>query len=90
MATKVKTITAQNTFTTAMNIQGQFTISISGTYVATITLQRLLKDGVTWVDVDSWTSDTEENGISVVNMQYRLGVKTGDFTSGSVSVGIYT
>ena len=83
-------ITAQNTFTGSVKITGVGNISISGTFVATWTLQRSFDDGVTWKDVplpsdvgdtgeEERTFDAPENGVL-----WRLGVKTGNFTSGTV------
>lgn len=78
-------ITAQNTFTTAVQLEGYFNVSISGTFTATVTLQRSF-DNSTWRDVDSWTAPAEEVGMEPEICWYRIGVKTGNFTSGTVSV----
>lgn len=80
-----KTITAENSFTDPVQIQGWFNLSVSGTFAATVTAQRSL-DNSTWVDVDAWTEPTEEIGLEPEVMWYRVGVKTGGFTSGSVVV----
>ncbi|AIK68531.1 hypothetical protein Lo5R7ANS_61 [Mesorhizobium phage vB_MloP_Lo5R7ANS] len=84
-------ITAQNTFTTPVLIQGgnTFDVSVSGTFVATVTLQRS-KDGTTnWVDVDTLTEPGEWTGDAGSAWFYRLGVKTGEFTSGTVVVDLF-
>ena len=80
-----KTITAQNSFTDSVQITGWFNISVSGTFGATVTAQRS-PDNVNWFDVDSWTAPVEEVGMEPEVLWYRVGVKTGDFTSGSVVV----
>lgn len=62
-----------------------FNISVGGTFVATVTLQRSFDGGSTWHDV--WATaepaerivDTTESGLL-----WRLGVKSGEFTSGSL------
>jgi len=76
-------ITAQNTFTDAARLEGYFNISISGTFAATVTVQRSI-DNSTWVDVDSFTAPYEGTGFDPEFMWYRVGVKTGDYTSGTV------
>lgn len=78
-----KSITAQNTFTDAVRLEGYFNLSISGTWAATVTVQRSI-DNATWVDVDTFTANSEEVGFEPELMWYRVGVKTGEFTSGTV------
>ena len=78
-------IAAQNTFTTAARLEGYLNVSISGTFVATVTVQRSI-DNSTWVDVDTWTAPTEDYGFEPELMWYRIGVKTGEFTSGTAVV----
>jgi len=80
-----KSITAQNTFSDGLSLRGDFSLSIGGTFSATVTVQRSF-DGSTWADVDTFTSQYEGNGYEGVGAQYRAGVKTGDFTSGTVEV----
>ncbi|RWP18876.1 MAG: hypothetical protein EOR00_09575 [Mesorhizobium sp.] len=84
-------ITAQNTFTPAVLIQADniFDVSISGTFVATVTVQRS-KDEVTWFDVESFTERAEKAGVSGSAWYFRVGVKTGAFTSGTVVAEIYS
>lgn len=78
-------ITTENTFSTAAQLEGYFNLSISGTFVATVTVQRS-PDNSTWQDVDTFTIPSEEVGFDPEFMWYRVGVKTGDFTSGTVVV----
>ena len=87
MSTTVATasITAQNTFSTPVQLQGYFNLSLSGTWAATVTVQRSI-DNVSFVDVDTFTGNTEEYGFEPENMFYRVGVKTGEFTSGTVVI----
>lgn len=80
-------IAAQNTFTTAVQLEGYFNVSISGTFSATVTVQRSINNS-TWVDVDSWTAPSEEYGFEPELMWYRIGVKTGGYTSGTAVVRI--
>lgn len=80
-------ISAQNTFSTAVRIGKEFNVSISGTFVATVTAQRSY-DNVTWYDVDTWTAPSEDVGFEPEYIWYRIGVKTGNYTSGTVNIRI--
>ncbi len=80
-----KAITAQNTFTDPVQLTGNFNLSISGTFAATVTVQRS-NDNSTWRDVDTFTAPSEEVGYEPEVMWYRAGVKTGAFTSGTADV----
>lgn len=80
-----KTIAAENTFSDAVRLIGHFNFSLSGTFSATVVVQRSV-DGSTWADVDSFTAATEEVGYEPEVMYYRAGVKTGGYTSGSAVV----
>lgn len=79
-------ITAQNSFTDTFSANGPFNIILAGTWAATVTLQMLRADGSTWVDVTTWTANAIKIGEAPpTGGKYRLGVKTGDFTSGTVN-----
>ncbi len=85
--TSSASISAQNTWVTALEIDaGQaIVISLSGTWVATVTLQRSFDAGGTWVDYITYTSNASTEVIEARDdVQYRLGVDTGDYTSGTV------
>ena len=92
IADLTKSVTAQNQFTSAGLIRGYFSLSISGTWVATVHVQRSFDDGVTWLDVNSYTSNTEKKGFEPGSnggqdgIKYRVGVKTGNYTSGTVVI----
>lgn len=86
-------ITAQNSFGTPIAIKTGGLLTLTGTFTATVSLQRLL-DGTasTWVDVtnNSGTATTFTtigtytiSPIAVPGI-YRWGVKTGNYTSGTV------
>jgi len=80
-------ITAQNTFTegTVFDPRRPFNVSISGTWSATVLLQRSFDDGVTWHSAASFTANAELMVDTVEeDVQWRLGVATGGFTSGTV------
>lgn len=86
-------VTAENQFTNTINVVGvgsqrAFTIVRSGTWVATVTLQRsLTSDTGPWEDVTTYTTPATIVYNDLLDNQiawYRIGVKTGDFTSGTV------
>lgn len=87
MANVTASITAENTFTDKLQVIGHFNLSISGTWAATVTVQRSW-DGTNWFDVDTFTSNYEGVGFDAEEVYYRAGVKTGDFTSGTVVLRI--
>lgn len=83
-------ITAQNTFTSALFIPNKqsASLSISGTFVATVTHQRRKQGGsvADFKDVETFTAAAEKITINAEGMEHRIGVKTGDFTSGTVDI----
>lgn len=90
----VKSIAAENTFSNAITVTGvgtsrQISIDIAGTFVATVTLQRS-PDNVTWTDVQTWTTPqhpaTYTDGLDNQIIYYRVGVKVGNYTSGTVNL----
>jgi hypothetical protein len=87
-----KEISAQNTFTDAVLVHaGYFTLSISGLSDSTVTVQKSYQEvddlAVTdWVDVDTFTVDAEEVGFEPENRLYRVGIKTGDYGSDTVTI----
>ena len=82
-------ITGANSFSTGTKIFGPFNVSISGTFVATVTAQRSFDDGASWVDVESFTAPSEKRGSEGErDIKYRIGVKAGAYTSGTVSVRV--
>ena len=82
-----RSISGDNLFTDAAQIQGYFNISISGTWTGTVTAQRSFDLGSTWYDVSVWTGNTEEYGFEPENkVYYRVGIKSGEFVSGTCVV----
>ena len=88
---------AENLFSSAIRVTGvgtarSFTIDIAGTFVATVTLQRsFTSESTGFADVTSYTtvgtvalSDGFDNSIC----WYRIGVKTGNYTSGTVNIAL--
>ena len=92
--TVTASITAENTFTNAIRITGVeadriFTIQAIGSFTATVTLQRSLdSESGPWTDVETYTTSTIKTLDDSLDNQiawYRIGVKTGDYTSGTVT-----
>ena len=90
-----KTISAENTFSDAIKVtnvgtQRAFTISISGSFTATVRTQRsVTADTGPWEDVGSWaaaTTTSYNDGLDNQTVWYRIGVKTGEFTTGPITV----
>ena len=74
---------------------GYFSLDISGTFVATITLQRAPStiaqaDLVTsdYMDVEDYTAETVDTGIEGSRHWYRAEIKTGAYTSGTATIRI--
>ena len=86
MARVTRTITASNQFTDPVKLSGYFNVSISGTWTGTITVQRSWDLGSIWLDVDTWTANTEEYGLEPEHTNvvlYRVGAKETALSSGS-------
>jgi len=90
-----KAISSDNDFSGTISVEGSgnrrpFTVTIAGTWVATVRLQRSFDEGGTWEDVDTRTNGTAtfDDGLDNQDVQYRVGVKTGEFTSGTVNVSL--
>ncbi len=86
-------ITAQNTWTSSFAPDpgiGFINISIEGTgWSATVTLQKSRDGGSTWHDVATWTAIIQTTLTDLQrDVLYRIGVDTGDFTSGTIPVAL--
>ncbi|MHB0965500.1 MAG: phage tail protein [Bellilinea sp.] len=88
-------VTAQNQFTSAIEVTGTttqrpFTIIRSGAWVATVTLQRSFDTSTgPWTDVTTYTTNATisfDDALANQIAYYRIGVKTGDYTSGTVGL----
>ncbi len=79
-----KSVTGANSFSDAVELTGNFNLSISGTWTGTVTVQRSFDGGSTWYDVETWTANTEEYGFEAEKgIQYKVGIKTGAYGSGT-------
>ena len=68
---------------------GDFNISLSGTFAATVDLQRSFDSGSTWHTIESYTVPTQKVGSAPERgVQYRMGVATGAYTNGTAVVRV--
>jgi len=80
-----RSVTAENQFTDPIKLIGNFNVSISGQWEATVTCQRSFDSGSTWYDVETWTENTQEYGFEPEGgIVYRIGVKSGEYIQGTV------
>jgi hypothetical protein len=87
-----ESINAQNVFSDPIRVSGvegqrSFGITITGTFSATLTLQYSVGEPGNWVDVTTYTTELSTSYLDGLDNQiiyYRIGVKTGAFTSGPV------
>jgi hypothetical protein len=100
--TVTESITAEDTFSDEIRVAGvggarQFAVLVSGTFVATVTLQYSIGEPGNWIDsgssggTTSWTggaSVTHDDELDNQIIYYRIGVKAGDYTSGTVEVSL--
>lgn len=95
--TVTASLSAQNTFTNTILVTGTgthraFTITRSGTWVATITLQRsLTSDTGPWEDVTTYTTNgtvSYNDALDNQDVWYRIGIKTGGYTSSTPTVDL--
>ena len=83
-------VTAQNTGTSAITVRGARLVDISvyGTWVATVHLQRKRMGDSTWRDIESYAANVEKTAQMATTWDMRLFCKTGNFTSGTISMEI--
>ena len=91
-----KVITVADVYSDPIRVTGigtgrVFAITITGTWVATVTLQRSVGAPGAWTDVASYTTnqsttlnDTLDNQI----IYYRIAVKPASYTSGTINAGL--
>lgn len=89
MTIVTKTITAQNTFTDPIKVGegGIVDLSITGTFTANVVVQRRRSDlsDNAWATVATYTEASQQStSPHGSNWEYRVGVETGGFTSGTI------
>lgn len=74
---------------TGVGSQRDLMVSLSGVYVATVTFQRSVGEIGAWVDVtSSFATSTYNDGLDNQIIYYRIGIKTGNYTSGTATAGM--
>lgn len=91
-------VTAEDQFSAPIRVIGTggsraFAVIITGTWTATVTLQYSVGSPGDWVDATSgtWTTNTAISYNDTLDNQviyYRIGVKAGNFTSGTVEASL--
>ena len=89
---RTASIGAQNTFSSAISLRKGGVLTLTGTWEATVSVQRYDEGTDAWVDVtnNSGTAFTATaNGTYSIapaetGADYRFGIKTGNYTSGTV------
>lgn len=95
MAIATKTITAQDTFSDPVTVAAGMTVDvgIAGTFTANVVVQcrRPDFDSNNWNTVATYTSAGRYSSTPHgSNWEYRVGVETGGFTSGTIQTIIAT
>ncbi len=86
IAKTASSIAAENSFAAPVALHGPYNFSLSGTWSATVHLQRSFDGGATWLDVQSLAANAELVGNEPERgVLYRFGVKTGGYTSGTIA-----
>ena len=83
-------ITAQNTFTDPVRMLGPGAWGVkTGTFSATVSLQYRVPGDTTWTDTgDTATAAGLWAILEGADLEFRVGVKTGGFVSGTAQVWI--
>lgn len=82
---------SENIKVTGVGTTRDLSVVRSGTWSATITLQRSIGEPGTWVDVATFTSNgtaTYNDALDNQIIYYRIGIKTGNYTSGTADVAL--
>ena len=80
------TLTAENTFSDPIRLKaGDFKFTLSGSWSATVHVQSSPDGGTSWNDDPvTYTTNTVQIGSAVDGDLYRFGIKTGNYSSGSI------
>lgn len=90
------TLTGADQFSDPIRVTGiggsrEFDVVITGTWSATITVQRSIASPGSWEDVRDYTAnavDDINDGFDNQIIYYRIGIKTGNYTSGTANATI--
>ncbi len=87
-------VSGENQFSNAIRVTGtgesrRFYWELSGTWSGTVTIQRSIGEPGVWVDHRSFTAnETQDENDDLDNqiIYYRIGIKSGNYTSGTASL----
>ncbi len=90
----IASVTAEDQWSDPIRVTGigtgrDITVTRANTWVATVTLQQSVGDIGNWVDVTTYTTNatiTYNDSLPNQIIYYRIGVKTGNFTSGTADL----
>ena len=83
-------LTAADTYTSEAPLEDlKGMIEISGTFVATVSVQYRRPGETTWRTMQTYTAATLQNVELLARMELRVGIETGNYTSGTVNIAIY-
>ena len=80
---------ATNIRVVGVSTSRHFTVTRAGTWTATVTLQRSMSEPGSWTDVATFTGNGSTTITDELDNQvayYRVGIKTGEYTSGTATV----
>lgn len=89
--------TGEDQWTDAISVSGvdatrKITINVAGTWSGTVTLQRSADEGATWAEVATYTANqtnlSYDDGLDNQDLQYRIGIATGDYSSGTAELSL--
>lgn len=89
-------ISADDTFSDPIRVVGvgeerRFSISITGTWSGTVTVQYSVGEPGAWIDYLTYAANTAAAAVDGQDNQiiyYRIGIKAGDYTSGTAEVAL--
>ncbi len=81
------TMTAENQFSPELLVLGIFNFSLvpDGSFVGVVTIQRKFPGDSVFRDIKDFTEKFEGSDLEPEGASYRYGIKTGNFTSGSIA-----
>ena len=80
-------LSAENIWSDSIQVPaGRFNFSLWGTFSATISVQRTFDLGTTWLDAGEFIAKGEYYGTEGEGSTYRVGIKAGDYTSGTAKI----
>jgi hypothetical protein len=74
-----------------VDAQRRFQYAITGTWTGTVTVQYSVGAPGSWVDKDDWTANTSgtiDDALDNEIIYYRIGIKAGDYGSGTANVAL--